>query len=225
MTLNRRKFSAVVVGGGLTGLLAPAAAQPAVVEGVNYVKLAQPAPVADRSKIEVVEFFWYECPHCSTFEPALEAWVQKLPPDVNFRRVPVWFRDEPFTTQQRLYYAIETLGLVPTLHRRVFYAIHNERERLRTPEDIAAFVTKHGVDPVKFMAAYSSFSVQTRAQQARQLGAAYKIDAVPAMGVQGRYYTTGSLASAGGPPPSAGGANERMLGVVDALIVKARQGN
>ncbi len=155
-------------------------------------------------KIEVIEFFWYECPHCNAFEPALDAWAKQLPADVAFRRVPVWFREEPFTAQQRLYYAIEALGLVPTLHRRVYYAIHNEHMRLRTPEDIAAFVTKNGVDPVKFMAAYSSFSVQARAQQARQLAAAYKIDAVPAMGVQGRYYTNGSLANASGTAAIAG---------------------
>ena len=171
-------------------------------------------------KIEVIEFFWYECPHCNAFEPALDAWSKRLPDDVAFRHVPVWFREEPFSAQQRVFYAIETLGLVPTLHRKVFAAIHNDHFRLRTPEDIAAFALKNGVDPMQFMAAYNSFAVQTKAQQARQTASAYKIDSVPAMGVHGRYYTNGVLANAATP----GGSNDRMLGVVDALIVKARQG-
>lgn len=222
--LDRRRFSAGLAALGL-GAGSRAFGQPASpVEGVNYVRLAQPMPVPVPGKIEVVEFFWYECPHCNAFEPALEAWAKRLPDDVLLQRVPVWFREEPFAAQQKLYYAIEALGLVPTLHRRVFYAIHNERVRLRTPADIAAFVLKHGVDPVKFMAAYNSFAVQAKAKQARQIAAAYKIDAVPAMGVQGRYYTNGSLANANGTANASAGSNDRMLGVVDALVAKVRKG-
>jgi thiol:disulfide interchange protein DsbA len=222
MTLTRRDFSSRLLGAGLGGVLPAAAAQAqgGPVEGVHYVRLAQLVPTAVAGKIEVIEFFWYECPHCNAFEPALDAWSKRLPDDVAFRRVPVWFREEPFSAQQRVFYAIETLGLVPTLHRKVFAAIHNDHFRLRTPEDIAAFALKNGVDPMQFMAAYNSFAVQTKAQQARQTASAYKIDSVPAMGVHGRYYTNGVLANAATP----GGSNDRMLGVVDALIVKARQG-
>ena len=106
---------------------------------------------------------------------------------------------------------------MPTLHRKVFQAIHGERTRLRT----AAFALKNGADPIAFMTTYNSFGVQTKAQQARQTASAYKIDAVPAMGVQGRYYTNGNLANAALPP----GPIDRMLGVVDALIGKVRQGS
>jgi protein dithiol oxidoreductase (disulfide-forming) len=221
MTLTRRDFSGRLLGAGFGGILPAAAAhaQGGPVEGVHYVRLAQPVPTAVAGKIEVIEFFWYECPHCNAFEPALDAWSRRLPDDVAFRRVPVWFREEPFTAQQRVFYALETMGLVPTLHRKVFAAIHNDHYRLRTPEDIAAFALKNGVDPLKFMAAYNSFPVQTKVQQARQTASAYKIDSVPAMGVQGRYYTTGALANAASP----GGSNDRMLAVVDALIVKVRQ--
>ncbi|MEP6740511.1 MAG: thiol:disulfide interchange protein DsbA/DsbL [Caldimonas sp.] len=224
MTLTRRDFSTRLLGAGLAGSLgAPAAlAQGAPVEGVNYVRLTQPLPVAP-GKIEVIEFFWYECPHCNAFEPALEAWSKKLPQDVVLRRVPVWFREEPFSAQQRIYYALETLGLVNTLHRRVFYAIHDDHTRLRSPEEISAFMAKNGVDAQKFMAAYNSFAVQAKALQARQVAEAYRIDAVPAMGVQGRYYTNGSLANANGTANTPAGSNDRMLGVVDVLIAKARQ--
>ena len=227
MTLHRRDFSrclivAAAVGPAGAAVLAPAPAraEASISEGVQYVRLAEPVPVAVPGKIEVIEFFWYECPHCNAFEPALEAWSAHVPDDVAFRRVPVWFREEPFTIQQRLYYTLEALGLVPTLHKKVFAAIHRERIRMRTAEDLTAFALKNGVDPLKFIAAFNSFSVQSKSLQARQVAAAYKIDAVPAMGVNGRYYTNGNLANAGG---SSSGSNDRMLVVVDALIAKVRQ--
>ncbi|HEY2189569.1 MAG TPA: thiol:disulfide interchange protein DsbA/DsbL [Caldimonas sp.] len=222
MPITRRDFSRSVLGAGLANLLAlPVHAQKAPVEGVQYVRLAQPVPAGPPGKIEVIEFFWYECPHCNAFEPALDAWAKRQPEDVAFRRVPVWFREEPFTVQQRLFYALEALGVLPALHRKVFYAIHSEHIRLRTPEDLSAFALKNGIDPLKFIATYNSFGVQVKSMQARETAAAYKIDAVPAMGVQGRYYTNGTLANAGAGP----GSNDRMLVVVDALIAKVRQGD
>ena len=221
MKFTRRDFSVCLLGAGVAGVLPEALAQATPSEGVHYVRLAEPAPAPAGGKIEVIEFFWYECPHCNAFEPALDAWSQRLPDDVLFRRVPVWFRDEPFGPQQRLFYTLEALGLVPTLHRKVFQAIHVERARLRSAEDLAGFTLKNGIDPMAFMATYNSFGVQTKSQQARQTAAAYKIDAVPAMGVQGRYYTNGNLANAGLPP----GPTDRMLSVVDTLVAKVRQGS
>jgi len=221
MKFTRRDFSACLLGAGLGGALPDALAQATPTEGVHYVRLAEPAPAPSGGKIEVIEFFWYECPHCNAFEPALDAWAQRLPEDVLFRRVPVWFREEPFGPQQRLFYTLEALGQVPTLHRKVFQTIHVERARLRTAEDLAAFALKNGIDPMAFMTTYNSFGVQTKSQQARQTAAAYRIDAVPAMGVQGRYYTNGNLANTGLPPAPV----DRMLSVVDTLIAKVRQGS
>ena len=222
MPLSRRDFSARLLATALGGVLATnARAQTAPVEGVHYVRLAEAAPAGAAGKIEVIEFFWYECPHCNGFEPALDAWARRQPEDVAFRRVPVWFREEPFSAQQRLFYTLEALGVLPTLHRKVFFAIHNEHLRLRTAEDLSAFALRNGIDPLKFVATYNSFGVQSKSLQARQTAAANKIDAVPAMGVQGRYYTNGNLANAGLPP----GPIDRMLGVVDALIGKVRQGS
>ena len=222
MILTRRDFSHRLLGASLGGVLAaPALAQNAPLEGVHYVRLAEPVPTGTPGKIEVLEFFWYECPHCNAFEPALETWAKRQPDEVALRRVPVWFREEPFTIQQRLFYTLEALGLLPTLHGKVFSAIHNDRTRMRTAEDLSAFALKNGVDPLKFIAAYNSFSVQSKSLQARQTAAAYRIDAVPAMGVQGRYFTNGTLANAGSGP----GSNDRMLVIVDALIAKVRQGS
>ena len=217
--MKRRNFSASLLGAsfGSAGFGVPtsAFAQSSPVEGTHYVRLSQPMPAPAHGKLEVVEFFWYGCPHCNDFEPALEAWTKKLPPDVVFRRAPVAFRPEPHGTHQRLYFSIEAMGLVPTLHRKVFYAIHNERLALDKPADISAFVAKNGVDGAKFLDVFNSFSVQTKARQAQQLSEAYKIDGVPALGVQGRFYTSGSLA----------GSNDRSIAVVDYLLKLLRSGS
>lgn len=218
MNIERRQFSAALVGSGLGaaafGLAAPAAAQGGPVDGTHYVRLSQPLPAPAGGKIEVVEFFWYGCPHCNAFEPALEAWVKKLPADVTFRRVPVAFRDEPFTAHQRIYYALEAMGQIEALHRKVFFAIHSERARLDKPAEISAFMAKNGLDGAKFLDVYNSFSVQTKTRQAKQLAEAYKIDGVPALGVHGRYYTSGTLA----------GSPERALAVTDFLLQQVRKG-
>jgi thiol:disulfide interchange protein DsbA len=223
LNMNRRDFSAQLVGAslggaglGTIGLTAStgALAQGAPVEGTNYIKFAQPVSPATPGKIEVLEFFWYGCPHCNAFEPALDAWQKKLPADVVFRRVPVAFRDEPFVAHQKIFYALETLGKVEAMHRKVFYAIHNEHARLDKPDEIAAFMAKNGIDSAKFLEAYNSFSTQTKTKQAAKLAEAYKLDGVPALGINGRYFTSGSLA----------GTNERMLQVTDFLIQKSRTG-
>ena len=213
--MQRREFSAALVGAGALAVGLPAAAQGGPEEGTHYVRLGQPLPVSvPAGKVEVVEFFWYGCPHCNAFEPALEAWVKKLPADVVFRRAPVAFRDEPFGTHQRIYYALEALGQVEAMHRKVFYAIHNDRAKLDKPAEIAAFMAKNGVDSAKFLDAFNSFGVQTKARQAKLLAEAYKIDGVPALGVHGRFYTSGSLA----------GSQERALAVADFLIGRSRKG-
>jgi protein dithiol oxidoreductase (disulfide-forming) len=214
--MQRREFSAALIGTGALAVGLPAAAQGGgPIEGTHYVRLSQPLPVsAPAGKVEVIEFFWYGCPHCNAFEPALEAWVKKLNADVAFKRVPVAFRDEPFTAHQRIYYALEAMDKVAEMHRKVFYAIHNDRQRLDKPADIAAFMTKNGIDGAKFTEVYNSFGVQTKARQAKQLSEAYKIDGVPALGIHGRYYTSGTLA----------GSPEQSLAVTDFLIQRVRKG-
>lgn len=215
--MKRRAFqtSAAAALAGVALLPATGLAQSgAPVEGQHFIRLAQPVPGSTPGRIEVVEFFWYECPHCNAFEPALEAWSRRLPSDVVLRRVPVAFRENPFVAQQRLYYALEALGKVEALHRRVFTAIHVERQRLDTAEKITAFMVKNGVDAKTFTDAYNSFGVQTKVRQAKALADGYKVDGVPAMGVAGRFYTSGTLA----------GTTDRSLAVVDFLVDRVRKG-
>ena len=181
-------------------------------EGTDFLPVDPRATVeAPAGKVEVVEFFWYNCPHCNAFEPTLEAWVKQLPKDVFFHRVPVAFRDE-FVPQQRLYYALEALGLVDKLHAKVFAAIHTGHQDLSKPQAIIDWVTKNGVDKTKFLEQYNSFAVATKASKATQLQNAYRVEGVPALGVAGRFYTDGEK----------GKGMERALKVVDYLIGAAR---
>ncbi|MDP1885055.1 thiol:disulfide interchange protein DsbA/DsbL, partial [Polaromonas sp.] len=151
--------------------------------------------------------------HCNTFEPALEEWIKKAPKDVAVRRVPIAFRPD-FEPQQRLYYVLEAMNKVDELHKKVFYAIHVEKQMLNTPDLIAAWVEKQGINKAKFIETYNSFSVATKARKATQLQDAYKIDGVPALGIAGRYFTSGSMAQTMG----------RALQVTDYLIAQVRKG-
>src|SRR5581483_5982061 len=134
--MQRREFSARLFTAtfALT-LCRGAAAQGAPIASTQYVRLNQPAPVSGGGKIEVVEFFWYGCPHCNAFEPLLDAWIKKLPPDVVFRRVPVDFR-APMVLHQKVFYALEAMGQVEAMHRKVFYAIHHQHRPLDKEADI-----------------------------------------------------------------------------------------
>jgi thiol:disulfide interchange protein DsbA len=210
--MNRRDFALTVAALGAGGI---ARAQGGPVEGTHYVRLSQPAPVTlpgPEKKVEVVEFFWYECPHCNAFEPLLEAWVKRLPADVAFRQVPVGFTAR-HQVHQRLFYALEEMGQLQAMHRRLFAAIHVQNRRVSNESEIMAFVKDQGLDVAKFGEAFKSFSVSAKAGRAKQLTDAYKIDGVPALGIHGRFYTSGALA----------GNHERALAVADFLIQRSRQ--
>ncbi len=208
--MKRREFTLALV--GTTAL--PALAQQRFEAGKDYLPLDKPAPVeAPAGKIEVVEFFWYNCPHCNAFEPALEAWIKRAPKDVVVKRVPVAF-SSAFQGQQRLFYTLEAMGLVDRLHGKVFQAIHVERKRLEAPEVIAEWIASQGVDKTKFMEQFNSFSVASKATRAGQLTAAYKVEGVPALGVAGRFYTDATLTR----------NMDRSLQVVDYLVGEVRKG-
>jgi thiol:disulfide interchange protein DsbA len=216
--MQRREFSQAALAAASAGTLAAlplgvqAQGKPPV-EGKDYLLLSKPAPSeAPAGQIEVVEFFWYSCPHCNEFEPQLEAWAAKAPKDVSLRRVPVSFRPD-FEPQQRLYYVLEALGKMAALHKKVFYAIHVEKQSLNTADLVTAWAQKQGIDKAKFTELYNSFPVNMKARKATQLQEAFMVDGVPALGVDGRYYTSGSLA----------GNMARALTVTDHLLTLARK--
>ena len=136
--MNRRDFSQWMAALGGVAAVQGLQAQGGPVEGVHYVKLSQPAPVsAPTSKIEVLEFFWYACPHCYAFESVLEAWVKQLPPTVEFRPVHVFF-GERTRNHQRLYYTLQAMGVESRMRPAIFKAIHEQGNMLDTPEAAVA---------------------------------------------------------------------------------------
>ena len=215
MNMNRRQLSTALLVAGVAGPMpfVPAAAQgSAPVEGKDFTKVDTPQPTnAPAGKVEVLEFFSYACPHCSAFEPTLEAWEKQVPPEVAFRRVPV-----PFLMNadnfMHAYYVLETIGAVKDAQLKIFRAIHIERQRLDTGENIAAFLGKNGVDAAKFLAAFKSFSVATSVTRAKKMVADYKVDSVPMFVVAGRWMTSASQA----------GTWERALTIVEQLVQRAR---
>ncbi len=211
--MQRRHFSmGLLASAGASLLASPAFAQgqPALREGRDFVRLSRPAPVdAPAGQIEVLEFFAYSCIHCYNFEPLFEDWKKGIRSDVVARRVPVAF-SEAFVPMQRLYYALEGMGQLDALHRKVFQAIHEDKQRLTTPDAIVSWVGKQGIDTQKFTEFFNSFAVAGRIRRAVQLQDAYQVEGTPALGIAGRFYVSGQ-----GP---------RTLVVANALIDEVRRG-
>ena len=155
--------------------------------GVEYRELSTPQPTDTAGKIEIIEFFWYGCPHCYNFEPVLSPWVKKLPKDTQFRRIPAIFNDE-WEQSARAYYALEAIGEGERLHKPLFDAVHqNTRLKIANEAALTEWLAKQGVDTKKFAAAYRSFTVEGKVKRAKQLTQAYKIEGVPAMAINGKY--------------------------------------
>ncbi|MCE0463789.1 MULTISPECIES: thiol:disulfide interchange protein DsbA/DsbL [Pseudomonas] len=201
-------ISAALVVASLFGIGAQATAEESK---APYVELTNPVPVAVPGKIEVVELFWYGCPHCYAFEPVINPWVDKLPSDVNFVRVPAMFGG-PWDAHGQMFLTLETMGVEHKVHAAVFNAIQNEKKRLTDPEDMAEFLATQGVDKEKFLATFNSFAIKAQITKAKDLAKKYQVTGVPTMIVNGKYrFDIGS----------AGGANE-ALALADKLIAKER---
>ncbi len=216
-TLTRRHLGELSL--GATALLAGLAVTPAVAqakppeEGIDYIKLDKPASTEGvKGKIEVVEFFWYHCPHCNHFEPELQTWLKKLPKDVYFRREHVAFRPN-FVLDQQLFYTLQAMGKVEQMHAKVFAAIHAEHLNLDTREQIIDWVAKQGINKTEFTKIYDSFAIGSKATRATQLQTAYNVSGVPALGIAGLYYTDGALAQ----------SMTRALQIVDYLVATQRK--
>jgi len=178
-------------------------------EGKGYKDLATIQPTQDPAKVEVIEFFWYGCPHCSQFEPLLEKWHSTLPDNVNFIRQPAVF-SKVWAKHAKAYFTAETLGVVDKVHADLFYAIQVKKQKLTSEEDLAEFFVAHGVDKAAFHDAYNSFIVDTKMRQAKAMGPRYGITGVPAVVVNGKYLVNGKTA----------GSHEGMIKVINELIVQ-----
>ena len=183
----------------------------AIFEGHDYARVQNAQPVATGKKVEVLEFFWYRCPHCFQLEPALNTWLKKLPKDAQVRRVPAVFRDD-WAPAAKTYYTLEQMGLLDRLHNKVFDAYHIENINLNDPAVLGGWVAKQGVDRKKFEAIYNAFSTQSKTLQGGKLATAYAITGVPAFIIDGKYTTSMSMAQ----------SESRLFEILDQLIVKAR---
>ncbi len=218
--MKRREFSlstaSAVAASALTlPVAAPALAQARQFkEGKDFKKLDKPlTPDAPAGKVDVIEFFWYACPHCNVFEPTLDAWIKAAPKDLSIRRIPVAFQAS-FVPLQKLYFTLEGMGKVEALHAKVFRAIHVDKVKLAKDDEILAWVATQGVDMAKFKEIYGSFTVSNQVRRASQLQDAYGVEGVPSMGVAGRFYTDGTMA----------GSMGTVLQVVEYLAGVARKG-
>ena len=175
--------------------------------GKDYVEVpAQPTAVK-RGQVEVLEFFWYRCPHCFHMEPELNAWAKKLPRNVVLKRVPGILNDA-WVPLARAFYALEAIGMQEKLHEALFRAIHVEGLDLDPPGAFLDWAANNGADRQKLAAAYDSFGVDTAVMRALQLTRDFKLSGVPSFVVDGKYTTSAYLT----------GGNPQTFKVLDELI-------
>lgn len=198
----------LIAGLGLQSLFAYAGPQ----QGKEFALVNPPQAVETGKKIEVLEIFWYGCPHCFDLEPMLAAWVKKLPNDVSFRRMPAIFRDN-WAPMAKAYYTLEAIGQAEKLHAELFNAIHVHGLDPTNDSTLFDWAAKQGIDRKKFTDTYQSFSIQSKVLRAKQLTHEYGINGVPALIVDGKYMTASSMA----------GGHQGLFTTVDYLIAKARK--
>ena len=206
---STKTISALVF--GLAALLLSQLSFAGIDEGIEYKLISPPVPKSTGDKVEVVEMFWYGCPHCYHFEPAFEKWKKSVPSNVEVIRVPAIFPNRPaWEVSARAFYTAEMLGVLDKIHKPMFDAIHKNRQKLFSKESLADFFEKHGVSKDKFNETYDSFGVQMKVNRAKDLTRRYGIDGVPTLVIDGRYLTQASLTN----------GEAGMLKVVDFLIEK-----
>jgi thiol:disulfide interchange protein DsbA len=179
--------------------------------GIDYAVLPSPIPTnVPKGKVEVMEMFWYGCPHCYHFEPYLKKWHENQPEAAEFVHVPATLNPS-WVTHARAYYAAEQLGVVDTFHEALFVALHEQRRRLNTTDSLARFAASQGIDEEMFRTAMNSPATNKAILQSQELGYRSMADGVPMIVVGGKYKVTGQMA---------GGSYENMLKIVNYLVAK-----
>ena len=180
-------------------------------EGKQYERLKNPQPVETGNKIEVVEFFSYGCPHCADLEPYLEEWLKTLPPDVQFRRVPVLFQ-ERWVALAKVYYTLDALGVEPKMSQDVFNAVHKQGINLAYDKVFFDWAATKGLDRKKVEDIFGSFSVTGKVNRAKQIAQNYNIQSVPTVVVDGKFITASDRV----------GTHAQIPAALDELVAKAR---
>lgn len=178
--------------------------------GEGWDPIDPPVPTtAPAGKIEVLEFFWYGCPHCYHLEAELNAWVSKQKDNIEFHQVPAPLNPQ-WTDHSYFFYAAEVLGVLDKLHEPLFEAIHKEHRKIFDKQSLIDFAAAQGVDKKAFTEAWDSFSVYVKVQQARKLTKQFQLSGVPTVVINGKYKTSASLA----------GSSEKMFEIMDELIAE-----
>lgn len=180
---------------------------PDVGKGEGFEKIGPAQPTQDQTKVEVIEFFWYGCPHCYSFEPILDEWLKNLPENVDFIRQPAIF-SASWEAGARAFFIAEALGITDQVHAAIFDTLQKERKPLDTEDQMKQFFMAHGVSEEDFNQNYNSFFVQTRMGQAESMPARYGVTGVPAIIINGKYRTNGTLAK----------SHAGIIAVMNALI-------
>lgn len=194
------------------GLINSLSARADIVEGKDYTILTNPQPTQDANKIEVLEFFWYGCPHCYSLHPHLKTWLQNIPGDVSFRYVPAILRAN-WVAAAKIYYAIEAMGIADVVHDKAYDAMHRDKIDLNNESVLFDWIEKQGVDRKKFETTYKSFGVQNQVARSTQMTRQYQLNGVPALVVNGKYLTSGRM----------GGTPQDTIKTLELLIEKARK--
>lgn len=190
----------------------PAAAEPAFREGVDYTRIVPAQPTAHPGKIEVVELFWYGCPHCHRFQPYVEQWLKNKPADVEYIRMPAILRDS-WALHARAFYTAEALGKLEEIHMPLFDAIHKEKRDLNSEQALSRFFAEHGVDPAEFRKVFHSFAVDSKVRRARQMTRRYRTQGTPSVVVNGKYRSDPGVAK----------GFDKLIQVIDYLVNKERK--
>jgi len=188
-----------------------AAAQQVLRAEIDYRVIENPQPVSVTTGIEVIDFFWYGCPHCYNLQPALERWIGRKPADVTVRRIPAVLRDS-WAPHARIYYTLEVLGETERLHQRVYHDYHVGKLAMSKPDVMSEWAMHNGIARERWDEAYNSTQVTQKLAEAAKQSRAYKVTGTPSLVVQGRYLTSGSMAE----------SLDGMIAILDGLVQRVR---
>ena len=184
-------------------------------EGRNYQRIVPSQPTDGNGKIEVVELFWYGCPHCYRFQPYITRWAKNKPADVVYRRMPA-ILGEHWALLARAFYTAEALGITDRIHQPLFDAIHAEKRRMDSEDAIMAFFAEHGVSNDAFRKTFNSFAINAKVNRAREMSRRYQAQATPSVVINGKYILN---------PDNSNGNFNTMIKIMDYLIDKERAAN
>ena len=204
-----RWFSALLISVLLTGPLAAAEYS----EGMQYLRLANPQPTSVADKVEVVELFWYGCPHCFDLEPHIRQWLETKPDDVEFVRMPAVL-GPGWELLGKGFYTAELLGVEDRIHPALFEALHVKKQKINDEAALQDFFVNHGVSAEDFRKTFASFAVSVKLNNAKAMTRRYAITGEPTLIVNGKFSTGGRQA----------GSYANIIKVVDYLVARERDG-